>query len=103
MSAKRRNEQKNGRGRELPDPIQIIAVFEVDLMSELEGLMRSLSKMQLQTERLRSGGEGGSPLTEGQRREAVKLLSGNVNTLASKVETLRQMLPEVRKAVVALE
>jgi hypothetical protein len=103
MCAKRRSEQKNQGEREPPDPIQIIAVYEVDLMSELEGLMRSLSKMQMQTERLRSGREGGSPLTEGQRREAVKLLSGNANTLVSKVDTLRQMLPEVQKAVDALE
>jgi hypothetical protein len=101
MSAKHRGE----KGRDKPHSpalVQVLAVYHVDLMAEVEGLLRSLTRTQQQVERLRSGGEGGA-LTHAQRREAVKLLSGNLRTFAAKIETLRDTLPEIQKAAEALE
>jgi hypothetical protein len=101
MSAKHRGAKGNDKTPK-PDPIQEIAVYHIDLMAEVEGLLRSLTRTQQQVERLRSGGEAGA-LTQSQRREAVKLLSGNLKTFAAKLETLRDTLPEIQKAVDALE
>ena len=92
MHAKRRSNE-NGES-ESPDLIQVLAVYHGDLMAEVEGLLRSLTRTQAQIERLRTGGDLGT-LTESQRREAVKLLWGNLKTFAAKVETLRETLPEI--------
>ncbi|HVL67216.1 MAG TPA: hypothetical protein VM364_08125 [Vicinamibacterales bacterium] len=80
----------------------MMAVYHVDLLAELEGLLRSLTRTQAQLERLRSGGPTGA-LSDAQRREAVKLLSGNLKTFAAKIETVRETLPEILKAAEALE
>jgi hypothetical protein len=58
--------------------------------------------MQGQIERLRSGGDARAPLADRQRPEVVKLLVGNVKTLCTKVDTLRDTLPEVLKTAESL-
>jgi hypothetical protein len=82
--------------------LQALAVYQTDLLAEVEGLLRTITKMQSQIERLRSGGDAGAPLSDRQRPEAVKLLVGNVRTLCSKVDTLRDTLPEILKTAEAL-
>ena len=91
MAAKRRTTAKEeSAGPQQPDLVQMLAVYHVDLMAELEGLLRSLTRTQAQIERLRSGDPN-----ESQRREAIKLLSGNLKTFASKLDTLRDTMPEI--------
>lgn len=103
MPAKRRRRQsKDNSASETPDFVQMLAVYNVDLMAELEGLLRTLTRTQEQIERLRSGGSGPQP-NESQRREALKLLSGNLKAFAAKVETLRATLPEILKTADQLE
>jgi hypothetical protein len=102
MAAKPRNRRKDDSGNESPDLVQMLAVYHVDLMAELEGLLRTLTKTQGQLERLRSGGGGGG-LNHSQRREAVALLTGNLKTFAAKVDTLRDTLPEILKTAEGLE
>jgi hypothetical protein len=94
MSAKRRTPQQKDEdtAHQEPDRVQMLAVYHVDLMAEVEGLLRSLTRTQAQIERLRSGDPN-----ESQRREAVKLLSGNLKTFASKLDTLRDTMPEILK------
>jgi hypothetical protein len=70
----------------------MLAVYHVDLMAEVEGLLRSLTRTQAQMERLRSG-----DVNESQRREAIRLLSGNLKTFCAKLETLRDTMPEILK------
>ena len=102
MTAKRRTRRKPEAVAGPPDLLQVIAVYQVDLMAELEGLMRTLTRMQQQLERLRSGGESG-PLSDGQRREAVKLLAPNVRTFHAKIDTLRDTVPEIETAIQQLD
>ena len=91
MPAKRRTTQKNdNNGPQEPDRVQMFAVYHVDLMAEVEGLLRTLTRTQAQIERLRSG-----DANESQRRETIKLLSGNLKTFASKLDTLRTTMPEI--------
>jgi hypothetical protein len=91
MPAKRRTTQKrDNNGPEEPDRVQMLAVYHVDLMAEVEGLLRSLTRTQAQIERLRSG-----EANESQRGEAITLLSGNLKTFATKLETLRDTMPEI--------
>jgi hypothetical protein len=59
MSAKHRGAKGNDKTPK-PDPVQEIAVYHIDLMAEVEGLLRSLTRTQQQVERLRSGGEAGA-------------------------------------------
>src|SRR5688572_30128085 len=90
MPARRRTTQKNdNNGPQEPDRVQMLAVYHVDLMAEVEGLLRSLTRTQAQIERLRSG-----DANESQRREAIKLLSGNLKTFDSKLDTLRTAILE---------
>ncbi len=102
MTTKRRTNQKSGDRRHPPDLVQIIAVYHVDLMAEIEGVLRTLTRMQQHVERLRSGGESGI-LTQDQRGETIKLLSGNLKAFAAKLDTLPDTLPEIQKTVDALE
>jgi uncharacterized membrane protein YdfJ with MMPL/SSD domain len=91
MPTNRRTTQKNdNHGPQEPDRVQMFAVYHVDLMAEVEGLLRTLTRTQAQIERLRSG-----DANESQRREAIKLLSGNLKTFASKLDTLRTTMPEI--------
>ena len=91
MPAKRRTTQKrDNNGPEEPDRVQMLAVYHVDLMAEVEGLLRSLTRTQAQIERLRSG-----EANESQRREAITLLFGNLKTFATKLDTLRDTMPEI--------
>lgn len=99
MPAKRRTKQKNDdNGPQEPDRVQMLAVYHLDLMAEVEGLLRSLTRTQAQMERLRSGDANDS-----QRREAIKLLSGNLKTFASKLDTLRDTMPEMLKTADELD
>lgn len=103
MPAKRRtSSQRTGESTPQPDVTQVLAVYHVDLMAEVEGLLRTLTRTQQQIERLRSGGVEGV-LTPSQRREAIKLLLGNLKALAVKVDTLRDTIPEVIKTAGQLE
>jgi hypothetical protein len=87
MPTNRRTTQKNdNHGPQEPDRVQMFAVYHVDLMAEVEGLLRTLTRTQAQIERLRSG-----DANESQRRETIKLLSGNLK----KLDTLRTTMPEI--------
>jgi hypothetical protein len=91
MPAKRRTTQKTDKnGPEEPDRVQMLAVYHVDLMAEVEGLLRSLTRTQAQIERLRSG-----DANESHGREAINLLSGNLKTFASKLDTLQTTMPQI--------
>lgn len=89
-----------------PDPsevdslVQLIGVYHVDVLAEVEGLLRSVTRMQQQVERLRPGPT--PPTTTTHRREALKLLHGNLKTLMAKVDTLKETLPEIAAAVSTL-
>lgn len=98
MSAKRRTTHKEDTGKNDDDLVQMLAVYHVDLMAEVEGLLRSLTRTQAQIERLRSGDPNNS-----QRREAVKLLTGNLKTFVAKLDTLRETMPEILKTAERLE
>lgn len=102
MTAKGRGEDKGSAGPVVAQ-VQAVAVYQVDLLAEVEGLMRSLTKMQVQVERLRSNATGAERLDDIHQREAVTLLEGTLKTFIAKVETLRETLPEILKAVEALE
>jgi hypothetical protein len=81
MPAARRTTRKNDNSepRE-PNHVQML---------EVEGLLRSLTPTQARIERLRSWRR------ERQPREAIRLLSGNLKTFASKLETLQNTIPEI--------
>ena len=81
--------------------IQLVGVYHVDLLSEVEGLLRSLTRAQQQVERLRPNST--TAASASQRREALKLLTGNLKTLTTKVDTLKETLPEIEAAVAKLE
>lgn len=53
MPAKRWNRRKEDSQGETPDLVQMLAVYHVDLMAEIEGLLRTLTRTQGQLERLR--------------------------------------------------
>ena len=104
MAKRQRNTKAAAEAAESPETdslIQLIGVYHVDLLSEVEGLLRSVTRAQQQVERLRP-----SPTTAAnasQRREALKLLAGNLKTLTTKVDTLKETLPEIEAAVLKLE
>lgn len=104
--------RKNSRNSENPQPeaesveaiLLIVGVYNVDLLAEVEGLLRTLTRMQQQVERLRPPApESSKSVTPAEMREAVKLLAGNVRTLVAKIETLRDTVPEVESAVTRLQ
>jgi hypothetical protein len=79
--------------------LQMVGVYNVDLLAEVEGLLRTLTRMQQQVERLRPlvpvPADAAAAI---EQREAVRLLAGHVRTLSTKIETLRETLPEVTTA-----
>ena len=102
--AKRMRESKRKGAADVPATetlTQLVGVYHVDLLAEVEGLLRSVTKAQQQIERLRPNST--TPASASQRREALKLLSGNLKTLTAKVDTLKETLPEITAAVAKLE
>ncbi len=100
----RRSRKPAPQPSETPDAdalVQTIGVYHVDLLAEVEGLLRSITRMQQQVERLRPSLS--PPSNSSQRREALKLLAGNLNTFTAKLETLKDTLPEIQAAVSQLD
>ena len=102
--AKRQRKSQSDSETEVPESetlVQLIGVYHVDLLAEVEGLLRSVTRAQQQVERLRP--HSSTPASASQRREALKLLGGNLKTLRTKVDTLKGTLPEIESAVAMLE
>ena len=102
--AKSQRKSQRERAGDVPESealVQLIGVYHVDLLAEVEGVLRSVTRAQQQVERLRPNST--TPGSASQRREALKLLAGNLKTLMSKVDTLRETLPEIESAVAKLQ
>jgi hypothetical protein len=91
MPTNRRTTQKNdNHGPQEPDRVQMFAVYHVDLMAEVEGLLRTLTRTQAQIERLRSGDANVLRLPDKSLMVSRRWLS-----FASKLDTLRTTMPEI--------
>jgi prefoldin subunit 5 len=93
---------KNGDTPRLQELLQLLAVYQTDLLAEVEALLRTLNKMQSQIERLRRD-DGHNTISDLERNEAITLLAAHVNTLGAKIDTFRAALPTIAETIELLQ
>jgi prefoldin subunit 5 len=93
---------KNGDIPQLHELLQLLAVYQTDLLAEVEALLRTLNKMQSQIERLRRD-ETSSTVNDLERAEALNLLAAHVTTLGAKIDTFRAALPAITETIGLLQ
>ena len=88
---------------ERPNPIELLVIYAIDLLSQTEAQHRAICRTQLRLDTLRGAEENRAKRDTPSRRKTLTTVGRDVNELLSFVHSQRRLLQEMEQTVTLLK